>query len=355
MRRFEKRPSETLVISELLDRVVDFNDGSGEAVIADVGVEQQRDGDWLLTQLHLTRLVDKSKLSLRRRGQEVTVPVDAVSGLLTPDEDQGVSGLLASYQDLKPADLAEVIQDLDTTRQLEIAQALQLDRLADVLEELPEEDQVNILSGLEEERAADVLEVMEPDDAADLLHDLPKQQADALLELMEPDEARDVRRLLAYDENTAGGMMTSEPVILAPETTIAQALAHIRRADLTPALASMVFVVRPPLETPTGRLLGVVHFQALLREPPHQAIGSIIDSQIEFVRPDAQLGHVVRLMATYNLLALPVLDGERRLLGAISVDDALDHMLPEDWRETDHNQQYYHQEEDTASAERKGS
>src|SRR5690606_7710389 len=209
------------------------------------------------------------------------------------------------------------------------------ERLADVMEELPEDDRVAILSGLDVDRAADVLESMQPDDAADLLGELPDAQAAELLARMEPEDARDVRRLLAYAEDTAGGLMTTEPVILGPETTIAAALAHIRRQDLTPALASMVFVVRPPLETPTGRFLGVVHFQRLLREAPHDAIGGLVDTEIERVLADAPLGQLTRLLATYNLLALPVVDTERRLLGAVSVDDVLDHLLPSDWRETD--------------------
>ena len=129
--------------------------------------------------------------------------------------------------------------------------------------------------------------------------------------------------------------MTTEPVILGPETSIAAAMAHIRRQDLAPALASMVFVVRPPIETPTGRFLGVVHFQRMLREPPHESLGSVLD-EIDHVSPQAPLGQITRLLATYNLLALPVLDAERRLLGAVSIDDVLDHMLPEDWREDDH-------------------
>jgi Mg/Co/Ni transporter MgtE len=129
--------------------------------------------------------------------------------------------------------------------------------------------------------------------------------------------------------------MTTEPVILPPETPIAAALAHVRREDLTPALASMVFVCRPPLESPTGRFLGVVHMQRLLREPPHEAIGGLLDTEIERVTVDAPLAQLTRLLATYNLLALPVVDEERRLLGAVSVDDVLDHLLPTDWRDAD--------------------
>src|SRR5690606_15533705 len=131
--------------------------------------------------------------------------------------------------------------------------ALDNERLADVLEELPEDDRVAILSELDVDRAADILKAMQPDDAADLLGELPDAQATELLARMEPDDARDVRRLLAYAEDTAGGLMTTEPVILGPEAPIALGLAHVRRQDLAPALASMVFVVRQPLETPTGR------------------------------------------------------------------------------------------------------
>ncbi len=117
--------------------------------------------------------------------------------------------------------------------------------------------------------------------------------------------------------------MTTEPVILGPETSIAAALAHVRRQDLAPALASIVFVTRQPLETPTGRFLGVVHLQRMLREAPHESIGAIIDSDIDAVTADAPLLQVTRLLATYDLL------------GAVSVDDVLDHLLPEDWRGLD--------------------
>ncbi|WP_149204316.1 magnesium transporter MgtE N-terminal domain-containing protein [Actinotalea subterranea] len=336
MRRFEQRASETLAIGELLDRHVELKDGSGAATVVDLALEQQRSRDWLVTKLFVRRLAHaKGGLGLRRRGETLLVDVGDVMSLAGGPDVQAADLLLASYEDLKPADLADVLHDMGTTRRLEVASALNNERLADVLEELPEDDQVAILSGLTRNRAADVLDVMQPDDAADLLSELPVEEAAELLELMEPEEARDVRRLLAYEDDTAGGLMTTEPVILGPETTIAAALAHVRRQDLTPALASMVFVVRPPLETPTGRFLGVVHIQRLLREAPHEAIGGLLDTEIDRVLPSAPLSQLTRLLATYNLLALPVVDDERRLLGAVSVDDVLDHLLPEDWREND--------------------
>ena len=205
--------------------------------------------------------------------------------------------------------------------------------LADVLEELPDDDRVQILTSLPIERAADVLEVMEPDDATDLLSDLPEETQEELLQLMEPDEAADIRRLLTYDENTAGGLMTTEPVILGPEASIAEALAMVRREEIHPATAALVYVTRPPHETPTGKLLGSIHIQRLLREAPHQPLGSILDSDVDPVGPDASLGEVTRSLATYNHVALPVTDPEGRLLGAVTVDDVLDHILPDHWRE----------------------
>lgn len=333
MRRFEQRAMESLVLGELLDRTVRFTDGTGEAIVEDLSITRQRTGDWLVDQLFVRRKQAARGLSLRRRGETLVVPVDAVTGLAGSTQEQGAAKLLEAYEDLRPADLADVLHELGDTRRLEVASALDDERLADVLEELPEDDQVAIVSRLDSGRAADVLEAMQPDDAADLLNELPDEQAARLLELMEPEEAKDVRRLLSYDEDTAGGLMTTEPVILGPETSIATALAQIRKQDLPPALASMVFVARPPLETPTGRFLGVAHFQRLLREPPHASVGSVLDTDTEWLTPEAPVGRVTRLLAAYDLLALPVLDSEKRLLGAVSVDDVLDHILPDDWRE----------------------
>ena len=166
--------------------------------------------------------------------------------------------------------------------------ALDDERLADVLEELPEDDQVEILAMLAGERAADVLEAMAPDDAADLLGELPPDEAERLLGLMEPDEAGPVRRLLTYSENTAGGMMTSEPVILSPDATVAEALARVRDPEISPALAAQVYVCRPPTETPTGKYLGIAHIQRLLREPPSALVSGIVDTQIDPLSPDAR-------------------------------------------------------------------
>ena len=335
LRRFQPRPSETLVLAELLDRAVSMVDASGEVTVEDVAISQQRTRDWVVSKLFVRRVLAARGFSgrLRKRGETLLVDPDQVRGLSLVSTGQGVANLLSSFGSLKAADIADVIRDLSPKRRGEVAAGLDDEQLADVLEELPEDDQVEILTQLERKRAADVLEAMQPDDAADLLSELPAETAEHLLQLMEPDEAEPLRRLLTYDENTAGGLMTTEPVVLAPDATIAEALAVVRRAELSPALASNVYVCRPPLETPTGRFLGLVHLQRMLREPPHVAIGTILDKDIEALLPSATLGQVTRFLATYNLVGVPIADDDGHLLGAVTVDDVLDHILPDDWRE----------------------
>ena len=337
VRRFEKRRAEQLVIGDLLDRVVTLTDGTGEATVEDVALDRSRHGDWDLARLHVRRLKRGRSLSklMAGRGEQLTVTPSEVSGLFGSSAEQSAALLLASYEDLNAADMADIFQELDPKRRTELAAELSDDRLADVLEELPEDTRVELVTTLEASRAADVLEVMDPDDAADVVQELPDGVAQQLLGLMEPEEAEDVRRLLAYDEYTAGGLMTTEPLIVAPETPVAHCLAMISREELSPAHASVVHVCRSPLETPTGRMLGIVHFQHLLRERPDRPVGEIVDPDRQVLPPSAPLSEVTREMATYNLVSIPVCDDEGRLLGAVTVDDVLDHVLPEDWREQD--------------------
>ena len=329
MRRFAKRSTETLVIGQMLDQKVTVRGTEIQGVVFDVAMEQTRSREWVLSRV----AIQEPTKGFRRRGQTHVAEWRDVEGLARSQVGQGAVHLVAALADLRPADAATVIHDLPPERRSEVVAALDDERLADVLEELPEEDQVEILEHLDSERAADVLEEMSADDAADLIADLAPETARQLLELMEPEEARDVRRLMSYEEETAGGMMTPEPVILSPDATVAEALAHVRNEELTPSLAALVYVVRPPLETPTGRLVGVAHIQRLLREPPSSLVAGALDTGISYLRPEATLEDVAAHLATYNLVAAPVVDDEGRLLGAVTVDDLLDHMLPEGWRD----------------------
>jgi flagellar motility protein MotE (MotC chaperone)/sporulation protein YlmC with PRC-barrel domain len=329
MRRFEQRSTETLVIGQMLDRRVTIRSSGMSGTVYDVAMEQGRTRDWVLSRV----AVQEPPKGLRRRGQTHVAEWQDVEGLTTPEETQGATHLVAALNEMRPADAASMLHDLPLDRRSAVAAALDDERLADVLEEMPEEDQVEILEHLGAERAADILEEMSADDAADLIADLPPETAEILLQLMEPEEAEDVRRLMSYVENTAGAMMTPEPVILGPDATIADALAQVRNPDLTPALASAVYVCRQPLETPTGKLLGVAHIQRLLREPPSTLVAGALDESMESLRPEASIDQVAAHLATYNLVAAPVVDENGHLLGAVSVDDLLDHMLPENWRD----------------------
>jgi CBS domain-containing protein len=349
MRRFEKRSSETLALGEMLDRRAEMAEDDGVVVI-DLGMEQSRTRDWLITKVAVRRTGagaaghghrwaaggrGPARLSLRRRrGETFVVDWDAISGLGVVEEGQGAASLIAAFERMRAPDLANVVHELSSKRRAEVAAALDDRRLADVLEELPEDDQVEILGKLDVDRAADVLEEMGPDDAADLLGELPSDQREQLLALMQPEDAAPLRRLLSYADNTAGGMMTSESVIVSPDATVAEALAQIRNPDLNPALAAQVYVCRPPTETPTGRYLGTVHFQRLLREPPPTLVSAICDTELDPLRPELPLEAVSSYLATYNLVSVPIVDVNGRLLGAVTVDDVLDHLLPDDWRES---------------------
>lgn len=331
LRRFEKRPGELMVLSELLDRRVHVRESGQPAVVVDVAMEADRSGEWTLRKVALREISPR----LGRRGHLHQLDWDEVGDLLDTPAEQGTANLLAVFEDMRPADLANVLQDMEDSRRVEVAAALDDERLADVLEELPEHDQVEIIVALQPERAADVLEEMDPDDAADLLAELPKPEQEVLLDLMQPDEAEPVRRLMDYRPGTAGSVMTSEPVVLTPDATVAEALARIREPQLSPAVAAQVFVARPPMATPTGRYLGVVHFQRLLREPPSDLLGGVVDNDIDPLDPDSPLPEITRRLATYNLVALAVVDDRDRLVGAVTVDDVLDHLLPRDWRDRD--------------------
>jgi Mg/Co/Ni transporter MgtE len=292
-------------------------------------MEQGRTRDWVLSRV----AVQEPAKALRRRGQTHVVEWNDVDGITGSEPAQGATHLVAALNEMRPADAASMLHDLPLDRRIAVAAALHDERLADVLEEMPEEDQVEILEHVGAERAADILEEMSPDDAADLIADLPPETAEILLQLMEPEEAEDVRRLMSYVEDTAGAMMTPEPVILGPDATVADALAQVRNPDLTPALAALVYVCRQPLETPTGKLLGVAHIQRLLREPPSTLVAGVLDESMENLRPEATIDQVAAHLATYNLVAAPVVDENRHLLGAVTVDDLLDHMLPDNWRD----------------------
>ncbi|BBZ03249.1 magnesium transporter [Mycolicibacterium chitae] len=336
LRRFAQRPGEALVLGQVLDTRVRVNDPELEELagtdlnVVDLGIEQIRSRDWLVT-----RVAVRNHRRLGRRSNVYVVDWQNVSGL-TPSAlsmpGQGVAQLLHQFEGQRPIKVADAMRELPQKRRMEVVNALDDERLADILQEFSQDEQVEVLQTLGTKRAVEVLEAMDPDDAADVLGELNPTEAELLLARMDPEDSDPVRRLLQHSPDTAGGLMTSEPVVLATDTTVAEALARVRDPDLTPALASLVFVVRPPTATPTGHYLGGVHLQRLLREPPAALVSGILDDDLPALAPDMSLSALTRYFAAFNLVCGPVVDEAGHLLGAVSVDDVLDHLLPHDWR-----------------------
>jgi len=318
LRRFTRRIGEILA-SDLYGR------HTKEGIVVDVAIapcEQQRVG-WDVSAFAVAQ-----GRGLRR--VTTIVPWDRDPELFQAGP---LGEQLASLREMRPADLAAAVEGMSPTRRTQIAAALDDEELADLLEEMSEQDQIRLLAGLGLERSADVVEEMQPDDAADLLAEMPPEQRERLLAAMEAVQAADLRRLLLYDATTAGGLMTSQPLIFTPDTPVAAVLAQIRDPEVPFTAAAQVFVCEPPMATPTGRYLGSVGFQRLLRQPPSGEVGQCVEASV-FVRPDLPERELAARLAAYNLISVAVCDEAGRLLGAVTVDDVLDHLLPVGWRRT---------------------
>lgn len=320
LRRFCRRTGEILA-SELYGKPVD----AGRVMDVGIAPSELRRGGW-----------DVSALAVSHgagfwHNSPAIVPWDKYPELFKAG---ALSEQLIQLREMHPTDLASAVEVMSAARKRELAEALQDEELADVLEEMPEQDQIRLLAGLGLERSADVVEEMEPDDAADLLAEMPADQRERLLAAMETVQADRLRRLLRYDATTAGGLMTSNPLIVPPDAPVAQVLAEIRQPEKAAAVAAQVYVCEPPSLTPTGRYLGTVGFQRLLREPPARSVGQCIE-ETGFVRPELPEKEVARRMAAYDLIGVAVCDEEGCLLGAITVDDVLDRILPTGWRKSE--------------------
>jgi CBS domain-containing protein len=317
--RFTRRTGEILA-SELYGTHVK----DGTIVDAAIFPSKQRRIGWEVCALAVSH-----GLSLLHRGPEI-VPWDRYPEVFKSDP---LGGQLAELRELQPADLANAVEGLPPSRRDQIAAALDDEELADLLEEMPEQDQVRLLASLGLERSADVVEEMQPDDATDLLAEMPAEQRERLLTAMKSVQAEDLRRLLQYGPKTAGGLMTSQPLIVTPDTPVAEVLARIRNPRTPVTSAAQVYVCEPPMVAPTGRYLGSVGFQRLLRRPPAALVGQCVEASV-FVRPDLPERDLAARFAAYNLVSVAVCDEGGRLVGAVTVDDVLDHLLPADWRRT---------------------
>ena len=228
---------------------------------------------------------------------------------------------------LHPADVAHIVEQLAPRDRAGILAALDDERAADVLEELAADDQVDILEALSPEKAADILEEMGPDEAADLVADLSSERQEQLLGLMEPDEASEVRELLAYGEETAGGLMTTDFITVTPETTAEQVIERMR--ELHPDADQVYYLY---VTNADGLLVGTITLRGLIVARPKTPVSDFMRPDPISVALDLDAEQVGAAIARYNLLALPVVDAEGRMQGMVTVDDALERALGEGWR-----------------------
>ena len=323
---FKPRPGEKLLGRDVIDRRV------GDETVSDVALRRAGTGGagggatwWEVSNVRLAR-----RSNLRRRPSFRLVDWVAVADLFAATTEMAAEA--ARLRDLHPSDVANAVRLLPLHQRKQLAESMDDERLADLLEELPEAEQLRIIEGLDLDRLLGVLEEMEYDDLADLLAEMPGEQRTRILEAMDDDDAEVMRQLLSYEEGTAGSLMTPEIVILGPTATVAEALAEIRDPEWLVSIAAQVFVCQAPYKAPTGRYLGVVHFQRLLREPPSMELGRCLEQE-PVILPDTTEREVAERLASYNMLAVGVCDEAGRLLGAITVDDVLDRTLPAGWRQ----------------------
>lgn len=228
---------------------------------------------------------------------------------------------------LHPADIAEIVSQLDQQRGEEMIQALDAETAAETLQQFEPDVQTAVIEGLDDERAADILEEMGPDDAADVLGDLSHDRAAAILRRMDPEDARDVRELLGYPEESAGGIMTTEYVTVPPNVTAGAAIELVRQQAAELDNVYYIYVVDED-----ERLLGVLSLKDLIVSPPEARIADRMHRDLISVDVATPQEEVARKIAKYNLLALPVVDEENRLQGIVTVDDAMDIILPVAWK-----------------------
>jgi CBS domain-containing protein len=321
---FKPRPGEILLGRDILDARV------GDETVSDVALRPGGDGRqtwWEISKVRLAR-----RTALRRRPSYRLLDHDELPQLFSSGDGGEMAAEAARLRDMHPSDVAAAVRALPLASRAQLAAAMDDERLADLLEELPESEQLRMIEGLDLERLISVLEEMEYDDLADLLAEMPGEQRTRILDAMDDEDADVMRRLLSYDEGTAGSLMTPEIIVLGPTATVAEALAEIRDPDWLVSIAAQVFVVQPPYKPPTGTYLGVVHFQRLLREPPSTELGRCLEQE-PTITPELSEREVAERLASYNMLAVGVTDDAGRLLGAITVDDVLDRTLPTGWRQ----------------------
>ena len=296
-------------------------DGQLRLVGADVGLRG------LLRRVGAEGLAERLVGLAGRKLPRGIIPWHLVEPLDTPLANVRVTVPRTKLALLHPADIADIVEEMAADERRAVFEQLDVETAADALSEVEPEMQASIMSDLDQERAADILEEMAPDEAADLLQDLSEERREGLVELMEKDEAQDVEELLTHDEDSAGGMMTTDIVSLPAEFTAAQAIDRLRELQPDPQLTYYLYVVDAQ-----GRLDGVISLRDLVVAKPDAKLSEVMDPHVLKIEATTPKEEVAALIAKYDLLALPVIDARGILLGTVTVDDVVELMLPRGWK-----------------------
>lgn len=330
---YQTKKGDINLLRDVLDRqVVDIEDkkirrvndlklsatnGYYHVIGVDIGIHG------ILRRLGLTRIVN----TIGVKGQEDLIGWNDIDTIHSDYSKLKLKVPKQKIKKLHPADIAEIVDQLGLNESMTILNSLDDESAADTLEEVSPERQVSLLAGMDSKRAADLLDEMSPDDAADLLSDLPEEKAEELLELMEPSESRDLRKLLEYPENTAGGIMTTEYVYVNQDLTAREVLNELRSVAQDVETIYYIYV-----KSNNGDLMGVISLRELLLAEPEKKISDFMHSDVIKVDVREDQYEVAKKIAKYNLIALPVVENEKKIRGIITVDDAIDIVLPTAWK-----------------------
>jgi magnesium transporter len=323
------QPDEIALREALLDKQVVDTHGLRVVKVNDLFLSQSN-GDLLLTGVDvgasglLRRLGGENvaRWLLARLGRPLAdhaLPWTYVAALGGPVTPLKLSISRERLQSIHPADLAELLEEMDREERVEVMSALSHEDAAEVLEEAEPEVQTNILRSLPAERASDILEEMDADAAADVLGELPEETASDLIVRMEPEAKAEVSRLLAYPPDSAGGRMTLEFQAIPESFTVEQAIARLR--EMAPDAGSIYYLY---VVDASGRLRGVLSLRSMLIADPQTPIAEIASTDVVAVRAEEPDEAAAALLMKYDLLAVPVLDAEDRLLGVVLVDNVMD-------------------------------
>lgn len=332
MGKFVQRDDEVLLIKDILDKQIVDTEGKKLIRVADLKLARIGEkirvvavdisGQATLRRLGLGFLAD---LFSRKPPKFIDWENVDILGRADPNLKLTVSHDRLAL--LHPADLAQIANSLSPRQRAAVIESLDDEVAADTIEEMDPEHQVSVLSDMESERASDILEEMAPDDAADLLADLPREKAEELLALMDKDEADELRKLLAHPETSAGGIMTTEYIAVPVGYTAAETLELLRKEAADVEAIYYLYVVDKE-----RHLLGVCSMRDLIKANPDDKIASFMKTDPIKVELSTEQEEVARLVAKYNLLAVPVVDKENVLHGIVTVDDAIDVVIPTAWK-----------------------